>query len=108
MARQSRSRLRFGRMFSPRSKSASAVASVEAQAKRRKTRVKKWRERFKRFSLSSWHENAIVATVCGLFRVSANTARTLRAATGSQFVGAGYRSLRIEGLEERQMLTTTP
>ncbi len=110
MARQSRSRLRLGRMFSPRSKSASAIASVEAQQKRRKARVKKWRERFKRFNLSSWHESSIVATVCNLFKSSAATARVLReATTGSQMVGAGYgRQLRIEGLEERQMLSTTP
>ena len=75
MARQSRGRLRLGRAFSPRLRSASAVASVEAQQKRRKERVKKWRERFKRFSLSSWHENAIVQTVCGIFRMSADTAQ---------------------------------
>src|SRR6478735_4985100 len=106
MARQSRSRLHFGRMFSPRSKSVSAVASVQAQQKRRKARVKKWRERFKRFSLSAWHENAIVATVCGLFRSSADAARTVRWATGSRYIGAGVgRQLRVEGLEQRQMLS---
>ncbi|HEX3599223.1 MAG TPA: hypothetical protein VHU84_03720, partial [Lacipirellulaceae bacterium] len=106
MARQSRGRLRLGRIFSPRSKSASAVASVQAQQKRRKARMKKWRERFKRFSLSSWHESAIVATVCNLFKTSAATARALREATGSQIVGPSYgRQLRIEGLEARQMLS---
>ncbi len=108
MARQSRGRLRLGRMFSPRNRSASAVASAEVHEKRRKTRVKKWRERFKRFSLSAWHESAIVQTVCGLFRAGADTARAVRAATGSQIVGPSYgRQLRIEGLEQRQMLAAT-
>src|SRR4051794_15270663 len=107
MARQSRSRLHFGRMFSPRNKSASAVASVQSQQRRRKARVKKWRERFKRFSLSAWHENTIVATVCDFFRSSAEAARAVRAGTGSQFVGLGNRSLRMESLEQRQMLSAT-
>src|SRR6188472_3427998 len=105
MANRSRSRVRFGRIFSPRSRSASAVASVEAQEKRRKTRVKKWRERFKRFSLSSWQSTAIVETVVGFFRSGAQAARAVRGATGSQFVGVGSRSLRVESLEQRQMLS---
>ena len=59
----------MGRMFSPLSRSALAVARVEAQAKRRKQRVQRWRERFKRVSLSSaWQESAIVQSVVGMFR----------------------------------------
>ena len=108
MARQSRGQLRLGRMFSPRSRSAVAVASAEAQAKRHKQRAQKWRARFKRLSLSVWHQNAIVATVCGLFRSSADAARVVRAATVSQVVGVGYRrALRMEPLEARQMLALT-
>src|SRR5262245_37383399 len=102
MARNDRGRADFGRMFSPRRRSASAVASQESQQKRRERRARKWRERFKRFSLSAWHESVIVQTVCGLFRASTATARALRAATGSHIVGAGYgRQLRVEGLELR-------
>ena len=93
-------------MFSPLSRSALAVASVEAQAKRRKQRVQRWRERFKRVSLSSaWQESAIVQSVVGMFRMSADVTRMLRASSGSQFVGAGYRQLRMENLEGRQMLS---
>ena len=99
-------RRRMGRMFSPLSRSALAVASVEAQAKRRKQRVHALRERFKRVSLSSgWQESAIVQSVVGMFRMSADVTRMLRTSSGSQFVGAGYRPLRMENLEGRQMLS---
>ena len=110
MARQSRGRLHSGRKQSPISRSASAVARAEAQEKRRESRAKKWRERFRRIALSSYSSSRIVQNVCNLFRFSADYARAVREATGSQFVGAGYsgRQLRVEGLELRQMLSTTP
>ena len=95
-------------MFSPLSRSALAVASVEAQAKRRKQRVQRWRERFKRVSLSSaWQESAIVQSVVDMFRMSVDFTSVRRTSSGSQFVGAGYRHLRMENLEGRQMLSAT-
>src|SRR4051794_3219177 len=110
MARQTCDRLHFGRKNSPRSRSSSAVASAEAREKRRETRAKKWRERFKKAVLSTWQSNTIVQSICGMFRSSADAARALRAAVGTEIVGADYggRQLRIEGLEQRQLLTSTP
>ena len=78
MARQSRGRLHFGRKQSPTSRSASAVAGAEAQEKRRKSRAKKWRERFRRIALSSYSSSRIVQNVCNLFRFSADYAGSAR------------------------------
>src|SRR5688572_21190876 len=100
MARQSGGRARLGRMFSPRRR----IATPGESQVRRAQRAKRWRERFRRFSLSTWQSSRIVEGVCALFRISGETARAVRGATGAHFVGAGYRQLRIEGLEERQML----
>src|SRR6266404_8219208 len=107
MARQSRGRLHFGRKQSPTSRRAAAVANAEAQANRRKSRAKKWRERFCRIALSSYSSSWIAKNVCNLFRFSADY---MRAATSSRFVGTVHsgRQLRVEGLELRQMLSTTP
>jgi nitrous oxidase accessory protein NosD len=104
MASRSRGRTRFGRLFSPRQRSASAVVSEEVREKRRQRRARKWRERFRRITLSSWQSNRIVQGVFDLFRSSVESARAVRAATGSQFVGLGNRTLRVETLEARQML----
>src|SRR4051794_1690752 len=110
MACQSRGRPHFGRKQSPTSRSASALARAEVQEKRRESRAKKWRERFCRIALTSYGTSRIVQNVCNLFRFSADCARAVREATGSQIVRAGYsgRQLRVEGLEVRQMLSTTP
>jgi hypothetical protein len=98
----------MGRMFSPLSRSALAVASVEAQAKRRKQRVQRWREHFKRVRLSrAWQESAIVQSAVGMIRMSADVTRMLRPSSSSQYLGAGYRRLRMESLEGRQMLSAT-
>lgn len=44
-----------------------------------------------------------------MFRSGAEAARAVRSATGTQLIGAGYgRSLRLESLESRQLLTTSP
>src|SRR3954447_24716186 len=98
----------MGRMLSPLSRSALAVASFEAQAKRQKRRVQRWRERFNRVSLNSaWQESAIVQSVAGMFCLSVNFTSGLRTSSGSQFWRAGYRHLRMEKLEGRQMLSAT-
>src|SRR4051812_23496018 len=108
MARQTRDRFHFGRKQRPTGHSASTVTRAEAQENCSKSRAKKWRERFKKLALTTWQSNTIVQTICGMFRSSAETTRAVRAATGSQIVGLGSRQLRMEGLEQRQMLTTTP
>lgn len=109
MTRQTSSRLGFGRQFSPKRRS-STTAPVESGAARRQARVKRWRERFRRLSLSSFQSSRIVQGVCDLFRSGAEAARAVHAATGSHVVGMGYgnRQLRMESLESRQMLTATP
>jgi large repetitive protein len=95
-------------MFSPLSRTAIAVASFKARAKRRKQRVQRWGERLKLVGLSSaLRESAILQSVVGMFRMSADGTHMLRASSGSQFVGAGYRHLRMEILEGRQMLSAT-
>jgi parallel beta-helix repeat protein len=109
MARNNRGRVGFGRTVSPSRRSATPLASQESQQKRRQRRARRWHERFRRFALSTWQSNRIMQGVCDLFRSGAETARAIRAATGSQVVSAGYgRQLRMEGLEARQMLTATP
>ncbi|HEX6961361.1 MAG TPA: cadherin-like domain-containing protein, partial [Lacipirellula sp.] len=76
---------------------------------RRSARSKRWRKRFPKFSLSSWHSSRIAESVCGAFRAGAQASRVVRWASGTQVVSTlGSKSLRLEGLEPRQMLTTTP
>lgn len=106
MARQSHGRLHFGRKNAPQTRNRPAAEGAEREGDRGKSWAKKWRERFRHCALSAWHENAIVATVCNLFKASAETARAVRAAVGTEIVGAGYtgRRLRLEGLEERCVL----
>src|SRR4051794_21368057 len=104
MANRSRGQASFRRMFSPTRRSASAAPTDDKRQQRRKRQARRWRERFRAFALSSWQSSRIVQGVCELFRSSAETARALRGATGTQFVGLGNRSLRIESLEQRQLL----
>lgn len=106
MASRSGRRSSFRSLFSPRSRSASRTASEAALKRRRERRARRWRESFPRFSLSNWHSSAIVQTVCALFRTGAEATKAIQRATGSHYVGAGIggRLLRIEGLEQRQML----
>jgi len=95
-------------MFSPTRRSASAAPTDDKRQQRRKRQARRWHERFRAFALSSWQSSRIVQGVCDLFRSSAETARALRGATGSQIVGAGYgRSLRLEPLEARQLLSAS-
>ena len=70
---------------------------------------KKWRERFRRTALSSFSSNSIVQNICNLFRFSADIRGSARG-NRLQIRRPGYsrRQLRIEGLEVRQMLSTTP
>ena len=76
---------------------------------RRSARTDRWRKRFRRFSLSTWHSSRIVETVCSVFRSGAEATRAVSAATGTQMVTvASSRSLRLEGLEDRQMLSAVP
>ena len=100
MASNNRGRVGFGRMFSPRRRSASPVASQESQQKRRQRRARQWRERFRRSAISSWQSSCIVQGVCDFFRSSSETGAVVAAATGSHVVGIGYgRQLRLESLE---------
>src|SRR3954468_19362634 len=71
-------------------------------------RAKKCRESFTKLALTTWLPNTIVQSICWTLRSGAQTARAVRATTGSQIAGLGSRQLRVEGLEQRQMLTTTP
>ena len=72
MAHPSRGRARFDRTFAPGRRSAT---HIEGQA-RRQQRVMRWRERFRRFSLSAWQSSRIVESVCALFRMSGGIAGT--------------------------------
>jgi len=59
--------------------------------------------------MSSWSSSRIVRSVCDMFRVSSRSLSTLRRATGSRMVSAESTTvLRVEGLEQRRMLSSVP
>ncbi len=67
-----------------------------------------WRERLERVCLSRvWRKDAIARSVVRTLGMSAHVTHVLRDTSGSQFVGSGYRRLRMENLEGRQMLSAT-
>ncbi|MFO0789325.1 MAG: right-handed parallel beta-helix repeat-containing protein [Pirellulales bacterium] len=79
---------------------------VNLSRSRNEVRAAKWRRRFRRFALTPWHSSRIVGSIYNFFRSSAEAARAVKAATGSQLVGLGYsRQLRLEALEARQLLS---
>lgn len=108
MARNERGRVNFSRQHLPQSRNG-AAAEGDRRVARKLWRAQRWRKRFRHFALGSFHSSRIVQGICDLFRMSADAARMLRAATGSQIVSGNYgRHLHVEGLEVRQLLSTTP
>ena len=78
----------------------------QSRAASHQSRLQRFRKACQRFVLPYWRSQQIVDSVCRVFRRGTDLGRLLHRATGSQLVSAGNSTtLRVEGLEQRHMLS---